>query len=87
MSWAKVPRRSIRGVSFFTDANLGERHAMRNMIDEMRGAGQVMQGPSGFTARNRQEIVNQLDRWLSRVKKAILLKCPVPDSTDPGAPR
>ena len=53
----------------FTHANVGERHAMRNMIDEMRGAGQVMRGPAGFTARNRQAFANQLDRWLARVKK------------------
>jgi uncharacterized protein YaiI (UPF0178 family) len=53
----------------YTDANVGERHAMRNMIDEMRGAGQVMRGPSGFTPRDRQAFANQLDRWLARAKK------------------
>ncbi|MCE9529078.1 MAG: YaiI/YqxD family protein [Planctomycetales bacterium] len=60
----------------YTSANVGERHAMRNMIDEMRGAGQVMRGPSGFTARNRQEFANQLDRWLTRVSKESKLKIP-----------
>ena len=65
----------------FTDANVGERHAMRNVIDEMRGAGHVMRGPSGFTARNRQEFANQLDRWLARVKKASLTQPPSPVST------
>src|SRR5215203_5234538 len=44
----------------YTDANVGERHAMRNMFDEMRGAGQVMRGPSGFTTRDRQAFANQL---------------------------
>jgi len=29
----------------YTAMNVGERHAMRNMIDEMRGAGQVTRGP------------------------------------------
>lgn len=53
----------------YTDANVGERHAVRNLIDDMRGAGRVMRGPSGFTPRNRQEFANQLDRWLARVKK------------------
>jgi uncharacterized protein len=28
----------------YTTANVAERHAMRNMIDETRGAGQVMRG-------------------------------------------
>ncbi len=55
---------------------------MRNMVDEMRGAGQVMRGPSGFTARNRQEFANQLDRWLARVKKLTPLKSPGPDSKE-----
>lgn len=54
----------------YTDANVGERHAVRNMIDEMRGAGRIMRGPSGFTARDRQAFANQLDRWLARAKKA-----------------
>jgi uncharacterized protein len=53
----------------YTDANVGERHAVRNMIDEMRGAGRIMRGPSGFTARDRQAFANQLDRWLARAKK------------------
>ena len=66
----------------FTDANVGERHAVRNMIDEMRGAGHVMRGPSGFTARNRQEFANQLDRWLARVKKASLAQSPSPVTRD-----
>ena len=65
----------------FTYANVGERHAMRNMIDEMRGAGHVMRGPSGFTARNRQAFANQLDRWLARVKKESPVKSPKPIST------
>lgn len=58
----------------YTDANVGERHAMRNMFDEMRGAGQVMRGPSGFTSRDRQAFANQLDRWLTRAKKLKELK-------------
>lgn len=69
----------------YTAVNVGERHAMRNMIDEMRGAGQVMWGPSGFTARNRQEFANQLDRWLARVKKELQLKSPCPVSEERGA--
>lgn len=58
----------------FTAVNVGERHAIRNMVDEMRGAGHVVRGPSGFTARNRQAFANQLDRWLARVKKESQLK-------------
>ena len=49
----------------FTDANVGERLAMRNLIDDMRGAGRTMRGPSSLTARDRQAFANQLDRWLA----------------------
>lgn len=49
----------------YTDANVGERLAMRNLIDEMRGGGRIMRGPSNFTPRDRQAFANQLDRWLA----------------------
>lgn len=49
----------------YSEANIGERLAMRNLIDEMRGAGQITGGPSNFTARNRQDFANCLDRWLA----------------------
>jgi uncharacterized protein len=52
-----------RGV-LYTEANIGERLAMRNLFDEMRGAGHVMRGPSNFTTGDRQAFANQLDRWL-----------------------
>ena len=52
----------------YTDANVGERLAMRNLLDQMRGAGQVLGGPSNFTNCNRQAFANQLDRWLAKAK-------------------
>jgi uncharacterized protein YaiI (UPF0178 family) len=52
----------------YTDANVGEILAMRNLFDQMRGAGQIMGGPSNFTACNRQAFANQLDRWLAKAK-------------------
>jgi uncharacterized protein YaiI (UPF0178 family) len=52
----------------YTDANIGGRLAMRNLIDEMRGGGQIMGGPANFTAANRQAFANQLDRWLAKAK-------------------
>lgn len=50
----------------YTEANIGERLAMRNLFDEMRGAGELMRGPSNFTTRDRQAFANQLDRWLAQ---------------------
>lgn len=53
----------------YTDANIGERLAVRNLLDEMRGGGQVTGGPANFSAKDRQAFANQLDRWLTSVKK------------------
>lgn len=50
----------------YTDANIGERLAMRNLLDELRGAGQVTGGPAPFDPRDRQAFANQLDRLLAR---------------------
>lgn len=53
----------------YTDANMGDRLAMRNLLDEMRGAGHTLRGPSNFTAKDRQTFANELDRWLAKLKK------------------
>ncbi|MHB0959355.1 MAG: YaiI/YqxD family protein [Pirellulaceae bacterium] len=57
-----------RGV-LYTDANVGERLGTRDLFDKMRGAGQIVGGPSNFTSCNRQAFANQLDRWLAKVKR------------------
>jgi uncharacterized protein YaiI (UPF0178 family) len=48
----------------YTHANIGERIAMRNVIDQLRGGGQVSGGPPNFGPKDRQAFANQLDRWL-----------------------
>jgi uncharacterized protein len=52
----------------YTDANVGERLAMRNLLDDMRGGGRTMRGPAPITATDRQAFANQLDRWLTTAK-------------------
>ncbi len=52
----------------YSDANIGERLAVRNLFDELRGGGQITGGPSNFTAKDRQAFANQLDRWLTMAK-------------------
>jgi uncharacterized protein YaiI (UPF0178 family) len=52
----------------YTEANVGERLAVRNLLDELRTGGQVTSGPANFTAKDRQAFANQLDRWLTAVK-------------------
>ena len=52
----------------YTDANVGERLAVRNMLDEMRGGGEITGGPAQFTAKDRQAFANQLDRWVTKAQ-------------------
>lgn len=54
----------------YTDANIGERLAVRNLFDELRGGGQITGGPSNFSAKDRQAFANQLDRWLTAAKRS-----------------
>ena len=49
----------------YTDANVGERVAVRNLLDELRGGGLVTGGPASFSGKDRQAFANQLDRWLT----------------------
>jgi len=52
----------------YTDANVGSRLATRNLLDELRGGGQITGGPANFSAKDRQAFANQLDRWLTAAK-------------------
>ena len=52
----------------YTQANVGERLAVRNLLDELRGGGQITGGPANFSAKDRQAFANQLDRWLTAAK-------------------
>ena len=49
----------------YTADNVGERLAVRNMLDQMRGGGQITGGPASFNLKDRQAFANQLDRWLT----------------------
>lgn len=53
----------------YTEANIGERHAVRNLLDELRGGGHIGGGPANFSAKDRQAFANQLDRWLTAARK------------------
>ncbi len=54
----------------YTDKNIGERLAVRNMLDEMRGGGpEITGGPPSFGPKDRQAFANQLDRWLTAAKR------------------
>jgi uncharacterized protein YaiI (UPF0178 family) len=50
--------------NLYTDANISERLALRNMLDQLRGGGYIGGGPNAFGPKDRQSFANQLDRWL-----------------------
>lgn len=45
--------------------SVGSRLAARNLMDELRGSGIETGGPAAYSARNRQDFANQLDRLLT----------------------
>lgn len=49
----------------YTAANIGERLADRDLMDELRGSGMVTGGPANFSVKDKQAFANQLDRWLT----------------------
>ena len=51
---------------FYTNANIGERLAARNLMDDLRGGGLITGGPANFGPKDRQAFANQLDRWLTK---------------------
>ncbi|MCG6156485.1 YaiI/YqxD family protein [Rubinisphaera margarita] len=53
----------------FSEANIGERLAMRDLLDGLRGSGEIMGGPATFSDKDRQTFANQLDRWLTSRQK------------------
>ncbi|HAH43764.1 YaiI/YqxD family protein [Gimesia sp.] len=55
--------------TLYTDENVGQRLASRDLMDDLRGEGLVTGGPANFNAKDRQAFANQLDRWLTAAKK------------------
>ncbi len=50
----------------WTAANIGERLAMRNLMEELRSAGMVTGGPKEFSKNDLQRFANALDRVLTK---------------------
>lgn len=50
----------------YTEENIGNRLAMRNLMDELRRNGIKTDGPSSLSRRDRQSFANQLDRLLTK---------------------
>jgi uncharacterized protein len=52
--------------NWFTPDTIRERLAMRDMLDQLRGAGVDTGGPAPFSARDGNAFAAQLDRFLAR---------------------
>ena len=50
----------------YSEDNIQERLAVRNMLDELRGCGIETGGPAAFSSCDRQAFANQLDRFLAK---------------------
>jgi uncharacterized protein len=49
----------------YTEDNVGERLAMRNLMQELRSGGELLGGPAPFRIGDRQKFANELDRILA----------------------
>lgn len=57
---------SPRGERFTAD-NIGERLSIRDMLEEMRGAGLETGGPAAFSSSDQREFANALDRLMVKL--------------------
>ncbi len=55
----------------YTDVNIKQRRATRDLMDELRGTGMITGGPAVFNKKDVQAFVNQLDRFLTKRLKEI----------------
>lgn len=54
--------------TFYSKGNIGERLAVRNLLDELRASGVVTTGPPPLNQNDRQAFANQLDKFLTKLK-------------------
>ena len=66
----------------YTEHNIKDRLAMRDLLGELRDNGMITGGPAAFSKKDRQAFANQLDSFLVRQMKAenVTRRKPVSDS-------
>ncbi len=50
----------------YSEDNVRERLAVRNLMQALRSGGEILGGPAPFTQSDRRRFANQLDRFLGR---------------------
>lgn len=53
---------------FYTEENVKQKLATRNLMDELRSLGKISGGPAPLGQREQQAFANALDRFLNRPK-------------------
>jgi len=53
----------------YTEDNVGERLALRNLMQELRSGGEMLGGPASFRTSDRQKFANELDRFLTKNRR------------------
>jgi len=53
----------------FTESNIGDALATRNLLSEMRGAGMIAGGPPPFHAQDRSRYLQALDRAIHALRR------------------
>jgi uncharacterized protein len=53
----------------YTEENVGERLAMRNLMQELRTDGLVQGGPGQFSQTDRKRFASSMDRLLTRMAR------------------
>ena len=54
----------------YSEDNVRERLAIRNLMQDLRSGGELLGGPAPFRQNDRQLFANQLDRFLTRRRGA-----------------
>ena len=52
--------------TFYTEENIHDILAMRNLMDELRNSGEITGGPAVFGSKEKQAFANRLDSFLTR---------------------
>ena len=54
----------------FTEDNIGQALATRNLMEELRGSGEMMGGPSPMTKRDRSRFLQKLDEVIQSIRRS-----------------
>lgn len=56
---------------FYTEANIKNKLAMRNLMQDLRSEGMELGGPPPFNSKARQDFANKLDSFITRHTKTL----------------